>query len=82
MLLEFEKPIVELEEKLSGMKDLAKDSDASVAEAILTLEKKIKKLKKDTPNSQAISYLKKKHKHYFSSKNIDEQQIESNNKKM
>ena len=45
MLLEFEKPIVELEEKLSGMKDLAKDSDASVAEAILTLEKKIKKLK-------------------------------------
>ena len=48
MLLEFEKPIVELEEKLSGMKDLAKDSDASVAEAILTLEKKIKKLKKET----------------------------------
>jgi acetyl-CoA carboxylase carboxyl transferase subunit alpha len=48
MLLEFEKPIVELEEKLSGMKELAKDSDASVAEAILTLEKKIKKLKKET----------------------------------
>ncbi len=48
MLLEFEKPIVELEEKLSGMKELAKDSDASVAEAIQTLEKKIKKLKKET----------------------------------
>lgn len=48
MLLEFEKPIVELEEKLSGMKELAKDSDASVVEAILTLEKKIKKLKKET----------------------------------
>ena len=48
MLLEFEKPIVELEEKLSGMKELAKDSDAGVAEAILTLEKKIKKLKKET----------------------------------
>lgn len=48
MLLEFEKPIVELEEKLSGMKELAKDSDASVAEAILTLENKIKKLKKET----------------------------------
>jgi acetyl-CoA carboxylase carboxyl transferase subunit alpha len=48
MLLEFEKPIVELEEKLSGMKELAKDSDAGVAEAITTLEKKIKKLKKET----------------------------------
>jgi acetyl-CoA carboxylase carboxyl transferase subunit alpha len=48
MLLEFEKPIVELEEKLSGMKELAKDSDAGVADAILTLEKKIKKLKKET----------------------------------
>jgi acetyl-CoA carboxylase carboxyl transferase subunit alpha len=48
MLLEFEKPIVELEEKLSGMKELAKDSDTGVAEAILTLEKKIKKLKKET----------------------------------
>ena len=48
MLLEFEKPIVELEDKLSGMKELAKDSDRGVAEAILTLEKKIKKLKKET----------------------------------
>jgi acetyl-CoA carboxylase carboxyl transferase subunit alpha len=48
MLLEFEKPIVELEEKLAGMKDLAKGSDADVAEAIKTLEKKIENLKKDT----------------------------------
>lgn len=48
MLLEFEKPIVELEEKLSGMKELAKDSDADVEEAISTLEKKIEKLKKET----------------------------------
>ena len=46
MLLEFEKPIVELEEKLSGMKELAKDSDASVAEAILTLEKKDQEVEK------------------------------------
>ena len=48
MLLEFEKPIVELEEKLAGMKDLAKGSDANVAEAIKTLEKQIVTLKKDT----------------------------------
>ena len=48
MLLEFEKPIVELEEKLAGMKELAKDSDADVEEAIETLEKKIEKLKKET----------------------------------
>ena len=48
MLLEFEKPIVELEEKLSGMKALAQESDADVEEAIKTLEKKIEKLKKDT----------------------------------
>ncbi|MEN8249969.1 MAG: acetyl-CoA carboxylase carboxyltransferase subunit alpha [Bacteroidota bacterium] len=48
MLLEFEKPITELEEKLAGMKELAKDSDADVASAIQTLEKKIEKLKKDT----------------------------------
>jgi acetyl-CoA carboxylase carboxyl transferase subunit alpha len=48
MLLEFEKPIIELEEKLSGMKELAKDSDADVAEAISTLEKKIRTLKKET----------------------------------
>ena len=48
MLLEFEKPIVELEEKLAGMKDLAKGKDANVVEAIKTLEKQIENLKKDT----------------------------------
>ena len=48
MHLEFEKPIIELEEKLVGMKDLAKDSDANVEEAIKTLENKLLKLKKDT----------------------------------
>ena len=48
MLLEFEKPIIELEEKLSGMKELAKDSDADVDAAIATLEKKIEKLKVET----------------------------------
>jgi len=48
MLLEFEKPIHELEEKLTSMKELAKDSDTDVADAIKTLEKKIEHLKKDT----------------------------------
>lgn len=48
MHLEFEKPIIELEEKLAGMKDLAKDRDAGVEEAIKTLENKIHKLKKET----------------------------------
>jgi len=48
MHLEFEKPIIELEEKLLSMKELAKDSDANVEEAIKTLENKLLKLKKDT----------------------------------
>jgi acetyl-CoA carboxylase carboxyl transferase subunit alpha len=48
MDLEFEKPIVELEKKLEGMKEIAKDSDVDVSEAIKTLETKIKKLKKET----------------------------------
>jgi len=48
MELEFEKPIMELEKKLEGMKEIAKDSDVDVSEAIRTLESKIKKLKKET----------------------------------
>ncbi|WP_420581172.1 acetyl-CoA carboxylase carboxyltransferase subunit alpha [Reichenbachiella sp.] len=48
MLLEFEKPIAELEEKLADMKMLASNNDVDVNEAVKTLEKKIKKLKKDT----------------------------------
>jgi acetyl-CoA carboxylase carboxyl transferase subunit alpha len=48
MLLEFEKPIAELEEKLSDMKQLAIESDVDVDDAIKKLEKKIVKLKKDT----------------------------------
>ena len=48
MHLEFEKPIIELEEKLLGMKVLAKDSDVNVDEAIKTLENKLLKLKKET----------------------------------
>lgn len=48
MHLEFEKPIIELESKLSDMKDLAKQSDVDVSDAITKLENKILKLKKDT----------------------------------
>src|SRR6478609_3018810 len=48
MLLEFEKPIAELEAKLEDMKHLAGDSDEKVREAIKALEKKIKDLKTET----------------------------------
>ena len=48
MLLEFEKPIAELEAKLVDMKRLATDSDVDVAEAIKSLEDRIETLKKDT----------------------------------
>lgn len=47
-LLDFEKPIAELESKLEDMKHLANDSDASVKEAIQALERKIQNLKKET----------------------------------
>lgn len=48
MLLEFEKPIAELEAKLEDMKHLAGDSDDKVRDAIKALEKKIKDLKTET----------------------------------
>jgi acetyl-CoA carboxylase carboxyl transferase subunit alpha len=48
MLLDFEKPIAELETKLADMKSLATDSDHSVTRAIQALEKKIVDLKKET----------------------------------
>lgn len=47
-LLDFEKPIAELEAKLNDMKTLAKDSDKYVQAAIKALEKKILELKKET----------------------------------
>lgn len=47
-LLDFEKPIAELEAKLADMKHLANDSDESVKGAIQALEKKITELKKET----------------------------------
>lgn len=48
MLLDFEKPIAELEGKLEDMKQLAHDSDTNVKDAIKALEKKIKQLKIET----------------------------------
>lgn len=48
MLLDFEKPISELESKLTDMKELAKTSDVDVSDAVSQLEKKILKLKKET----------------------------------
>ena len=47
-LLDFEKPIAELESKLQDMKQLTDDSEASVVNAIHALEKKILDLKKET----------------------------------
>lgn len=47
-LLDFEKPIAELEAKLNDMKQLARDSDMDVQSAIKALEKKILELKKET----------------------------------
>src|SRR6478609_1993902 len=47
-LLDFEKPIAELESKLKDMKQLADDTDVSIAQAIQALEKKIHDLKKET----------------------------------
>src|SRR5690554_5337325 len=48
MHLEFEKPIVELEEKLVDMKQLAENSKVDVSAAIQSLEEKIKILKEET----------------------------------
>src|SRR6188508_49450 len=48
MLLDFEKPIAELEAKLDDMKHLASDSDKEVKAAVKALEKKIHELKRET----------------------------------
>ena len=48
MLLDFEKPIAQLEEKLANMKELAKDSGVDVKEAVAALEQKIQSLKEET----------------------------------
>jgi acetyl-CoA carboxylase carboxyl transferase subunit alpha len=48
MLLDFEKPIAELEAKLEDMNQLASDSDKEVQAAVKALERKILDLKKET----------------------------------
>lgn len=48
MLLDFEKPIAELESKLQDMKQLASGSDKEVQAAVKALEKKIFELKRET----------------------------------
>jgi len=47
-LLDFEKPIAELESKLEDMMQLADDSDVTVKSAVKALEKKLVELKKET----------------------------------
>ncbi|WP_045458541.1 acetyl-CoA carboxylase carboxyltransferase subunit alpha [Sporocytophaga myxococcoides] len=48
MLLDFEKPIAELEAKLIDMKLLAQENNVDVSSAVKSLEEKIKTLKKET----------------------------------
>ena len=48
MLLEFEKPIVELEKKLEDMRRMATESDVDITEAAHKLEERIDTLKKET----------------------------------
>jgi acetyl-CoA carboxylase carboxyl transferase subunit alpha len=48
MELEFEKPIIELTQKLAEMKQLSIDSDVDMKDAVKTLERKIEDLKIDT----------------------------------
>ena len=48
MVLEFEKPIAELEQKLQEMKELAKGRNIDLSKDIVSLEGKILALKKET----------------------------------
>jgi len=48
MHLEFERPIEELENKISEMKNLARDSGVDVTEAVKSLELQLENLKKET----------------------------------
>ncbi|MGB3180896.1 MAG: acetyl-CoA carboxylase carboxyltransferase subunit alpha [Cyclobacteriaceae bacterium] len=50
MLLEFEKPIAELEAKLKDMKELADHNNVDVSDAVKSLETRIKELKEETFN--------------------------------
>ncbi len=54
MLLDFERPIVDLEAKLEDMKHLASESDSEVKAAVNALEKKIHSLKKEPFDNLAV----------------------------
>jgi acetyl-CoA carboxylase carboxyl transferase subunit alpha len=47
-MLDFEKPILELDQKLADMKQFALDNNVDVSEAVKSLEEKISRLKKTT----------------------------------
>lgn len=47
-MLDFEKPIIELDQKLADMKQFAVENNVDVSEAVKSLEEKIAKLKKTT----------------------------------
>lgn len=47
-MLDFEKPIIELDQKLADMKQFAVENNVDVSEAVKSLEEKISKLKKTT----------------------------------
>jgi acetyl-CoA carboxylase carboxyl transferase subunit alpha len=47
-MLDFEKPILELDQKLADMKQFALDNNVEVSEAVKSLEEKIARLKKTT----------------------------------
>jgi acetyl-CoA carboxylase carboxyl transferase subunit alpha len=47
-MLDFEKPILELDQKLADMKQFALDNNVDVSEAVKSLEEKIARLKKTT----------------------------------
>jgi acetyl-CoA carboxylase carboxyl transferase subunit alpha len=48
MLLDFEKPIVELEDKIADMKSLAQQNGVDVTDALTSLREKLQKLKEET----------------------------------
>ena len=51
MLLDFEKPIVELEDKIADMKSLAQQNSVDVTDALKSLQEKLQKLKEETYNN-------------------------------
>ena len=46
-ILDFEQPIMDLKEKIRGLKEFTKDSDINLTEEITTLEKRLETLEND-----------------------------------